>query len=87
MGGLGASTRRPSTSLQPLRFSRHARNRLRHLGVRPADARAALADPRAIGEDDRGNVAVTAEVAGHTLTFIIAGDDPRFVITVIPRRS
>jgi hypothetical protein len=38
-----------------------------------------------IGEDDRGNVAVTAQVEGRPFTFIIAADDPQLVITVIQR--
>ena len=74
-------------SPSPLRFSRHARNKMRHAGIRPADARASLADPSEIGEDKHGNRAVSADLAGRRVTFIIAADDPQLVITVILRRS
>jgi hypothetical protein len=82
-----AFDREAATPRSLIRFSRHARNKLRHARISPADARDALAGPREIGEDRQGNVAVTAEVAGRSVTFIIAVDDPRLVITVILRRS
>lgn len=70
-----------------MRFSRHARNKMRHAGIRPADVHASLAEPSGIGEDKRGNTAVSADIAGRRVTFIIAADDPQLVITVILRRS
>jgi hypothetical protein len=69
-----------------MRFTHHARNRMRRYGISPADIRGLLANPTATRQDERGNPKVTGVVEGRSVSVVLAADDPGLVITVYPKR-
>jgi len=66
-----------------VKFSRHAKNRMRRWKWTPTDVRRALDDPRARwGLDPDGNPLARTTITGTPVRIIIAQDDPDFVITI-----
>jgi Domain of unknown function (DUF4258) len=72
--------------MESLRFSRHARNRMRWFGLTPADICEVLASPEWTGQDDDGNALVDGQIRGVRICVVIAQDDPTRVITIFKRR-
>jgi Domain of unknown function (DUF4258) len=70
-----------------MRFTHHARNRMRHYGISPAEVRVVLADPIDTRQDWRGNPKVTGAVGGRSVVVVLAADDPGLVITLYKKRS
>jgi hypothetical protein len=69
-----------------VRFTHHARNRMRHYGISQAQVRVVLANPMDTRQDERGNPKVTGTVGGRSVVVVLAADDPAVVITVYPKR-
>jgi hypothetical protein len=68
-----------------VRFSRHAKNEMRLYGISRADIEEAVARPRLIGADERGNPRLTGlDREGRAIIVVIADDDHDFVITTFP---
>lgn len=66
-----------------MRFTRHARNKLRYLRLSPTDiAELVWTDSGWISSDESGNIVVTGIVHGCEVTAVLAGDDPGLVITI-----
>lgn len=66
-----------------MRFSRHARNQMRGLGIAPRDVRAFVGSEAGwISLARNGNIRVTGVIGGHGVRVVIAIDDPVYVITV-----
>lgn len=70
-----------------MRFTHHARNKMRQRGISPADVRVALANPHETRQDDRGNPVIAGVVEGRPLVVVLAADDPGLVITVYWRKA
>jgi hypothetical protein len=69
-----------------VRFSRHAKNRMRgaRVGQKTVESIVATPDSRAVDSD--GNPILSgADDRGRAFEVVIALDDPEFVNTVIPR--
>lgn len=70
-----------------MRFSRHAKNRMRRDKVDAATIEQIVLAPESLLIDDVGNpIAVGADMTGRTIEVVLALDDPDFVITVIAKR-
>ncbi len=66
-----------------MRFSHHARNNMRLLGITTPEVRDFLAsDAGWISLDPRGNIRVTGVIRGRGVRVVLASDDPGFAITV-----
>ncbi len=70
-----------------MRFTHHARNKMRQRSISPTDIGTALANPLETRQDDRGNPVITGAVEARSLVVVLASDDPRLVITVYWRRA
>ena len=71
-----------------VRFTRHARNRLRFFRLSVDDISALVwADAGWISQDESGNIEVTGFIRGHCVTAVLAGDEPDLVITIIGERG
>jgi len=69
-----------------VKFSRHAKNRIRLLGFRLADVEAVVSgEPGAL--DEKGNLIYSGEVSGIPVHVVVAADDPSFIITVHPKET
>jgi Domain of unknown function (DUF4258) len=69
-----------------MRFTHHARNRMRHYGISLAEIRVVLADPIHTRQDGRGNQKVTGAVGGRSVVVVLAADDPGLIITLYTKR-
>jgi hypothetical protein len=70
-----------------VRFTRHARQRLKLYRV-TRDQAEAIADSGALtGEDARGNPRRTGAVEARTIVVVIALDNPDLIITLYERRA
>jgi hypothetical protein len=71
-----------------MRFSRHARNAMRALGLSANDLTDAIvSDDGWISRDDRGNIMVVGFVNGQRVTLVLAASSIDFVITVYGERG
>lgn len=71
-----------------MRFTRHARNKMRWLGVNAGDVGLLLANPVETGQDHRGNPTVTGVVeGGPVVVVVLAADDPGLIVTVYEPRA
>lgn len=69
-----------------VRFSHHAKNRMRQYGITEEDIRAFIVAENRCGADPDGNPVYVGEIRGVRLRLILALDDMSTVITVYPRR-
>ena len=69
-----------------LRFSRHARNRMRALGLTPEGVSSIVRRGAPIAEDRDGRKRYEGEIDGITVRVVIAVDRPELVVTVYGRR-
>jgi hypothetical protein len=70
-----------------MRFSRHAKNRMRGAGFTRDAVEAMAADPDGWRMDELGNPVAVGWIRSVPVEIVIALDDPGFVITVIARRK
>jgi hypothetical protein len=71
-----------------VRFSRHAKNRMRKEGLPPQTIEAIALAPDERRADARGNpVAIGRDTRGWLIEVVVALDDLGYVITVIVRRK
>ncbi|HEX5375544.1 MAG TPA: DUF4258 domain-containing protein [Solirubrobacterales bacterium] len=71
-----------------MRFSRHAKNRMRRDGIAEKIVEAIAAMPDARRVDGRGNpIAIGRDERGRPIEIVVALDDLDYVITVIARRK
>ncbi|MDQ5895603.1 MAG: hypothetical protein QG596_1864 [Actinomycetota bacterium] len=70
-----------------MRFSRHAKNKARSLGVSLPELEFAIGLGRKIVEDVDGNPIHVVVVRGMPVRVVIALDDSDFVITLFDRRK
>lgn len=71
-----------------MRFSRHAKNRMRHEGIQLSTIEAIVVAPERRRIDDESNsVVVGRDDGGRILEVVLASDVPGYVITVIVRRK
>jgi hypothetical protein len=66
-----------------LRYSTHARDRMRERDVTEADVAAVLDDHDVSFADRKGNPCYVRHVSGRRIKVVVAADDAGFVITVI----
>lgn len=69
-----------------MRFSRHAKQRLKLYGVSQVEARRIARWGQKDGVDRRGNPRYVAHVGGVRIRVVVARDDPDFIVTVHDRR-
>ena len=68
-------------------FSRHARNRMRHLRVTPADIEAIVGQPERSDVDDSGKVRHYGIAGnGRRIRIVLASENPDHVVSVHERR-
>jgi hypothetical protein len=80
-----ASRSRPAGATdEPVRLTRHARNRMRLYGVNRNEVAEVVARRAQVDRDVSGNSVITGEVGGRSLAVIVAADDPNLVITLHP---
>jgi hypothetical protein len=65
-----------------MRFSRHARNKMRLYGVTQEEVAALLVPSGEGGEEERGNPLYKGEIRGMRICAVLALDDLTTVITV-----
>lgn len=70
-----------------MRFSRHAKNNARDLGVSVADAERVIRAPVRIDFDKDGLPRYTGYVRGVRVRVVVALDDPGFIVTIHERRN
>lgn len=70
-----------------MRYTRHARNRMRQLKVSPAQVEAFIASVGAVDRDPEGRPRYVGEVAGVRIRVVIAADDPTLIVSIHRRRS
>jgi len=70
-----------------MRFSRHAKNRMRRDGISRPVVESIVTGPDSTRIDVSGNfVAIGRDTRGRPIEIVTALDDPGYVITVIARR-
>lgn len=69
-----------------MRFTRHARQRMKLYGVSRAQAAAIARWGEQDGADARGNARRIGWVDGRRIRVIVASDDPELVVTIHFRR-
>jgi len=70
-----------------MEFSRHARNRMRRLGISRQDVERLRAESEAWDEDPDGRRRYVGHVRGTRVRVVVAVDNPDLVVTVHARRS
>ncbi len=65
-----------------MRFSRHAKNRMRLCGVSGDEVLEIISDQNRAGEDPNGNLLYAGTIQGLSLCVVLALDDLTTVITV-----
>lgn len=70
-----------------MRLSRHAKNKLRRLGLDRDELLKVLWAADLCGEDSEGNPLYVGKVGGIQLCIVVALDDGTTVITVYDRRT
>jgi hypothetical protein len=68
-----------------VRFSRHAKNKARALGLFVADAEHVIASAIRIDSDPHGLPRYTGYVRGIRVRVVVALDDPEFIVTIHER--
>lgn len=69
-----------------MRFSRHAKNKARGLGVDVTDAEAVVAQPFEVDYDEDGKPRYTGEIRGVRVRVVVALDEPDLIVTIHDRR-
>lgn len=69
-----------------MRFSRHAKQRLKLYGVNQVEARRIARWGTKDGVDRDGNPRYVGRVGGVLIRVVVGSDDPDFVVTVHDRR-
>jgi len=70
-----------------LRFSRHARNRLRNLNLEPGDIEDLVASGPPVDRDPDGRKRYEGYIGGSIVRVVLAVDRQGFVVTVHRRRK
>jgi len=70
-----------------VRFSHHAKNRARRLGVAIEDADAVIESTIFVDADESWNPRYTGYVGGIRVRVVVALDDPKFIVTIHKRRN
>jgi hypothetical protein len=70
-----------------MKFTRHARNRLRQLGILVEQVEARVAHSKPVDADPEGRPRYIIHVEGRRLRVVIAADDPELIVTVHERRD
>jgi len=70
-----------------VRFSHHAKNRARQLGVAIEDAEAVIESSIFVDVDKRQNPRFTGYVGSLRVRVVVALDDPNFIVTIHKRRN
>jgi hypothetical protein len=65
-----------------MRFSRHAKNRMRLCGVSGAEVLGIISSDNRAGEDPAGNLLYVGKIRGLSICAVLALDDLTTVITV-----
>lgn len=73
--------------LAGVRFTRHAKNKLRSEGWSQADAESVVRAPVRSERETEGNWRYLGQIEGEWVRVVVADDDPDLVITVHPRRQ
>jgi hypothetical protein len=69
-----------------VRLSRHAKNRLRHLGGSIEDVERVIKEPTYFDWDHQGKPRYTGEIQGVRVRLVLALDERDFVVTIHKRR-
>jgi Domain of unknown function (DUF4258) len=69
-----------------MRFTRHAKNRARRLGITVADVEEVIADPTKIDFDKKGKPRYTGCAGNIRLRVVVALDEPELIVTIHDRR-
>jgi acetylglutamate kinase len=69
-----------------MRFTRHAKNKARGLGMNVADAEAVIAQPFTVDRDEDGKPRYTGEIRGIRVRVVVALDEPDLIVTIHDRR-
>lgn len=70
-----------------MRYTRHAKNRLRGLRMEDADVEWLIANPRCTDRDQDGNFRFLGEIHGVPVRVVVALDEPDLVVTIHPREN
>jgi len=70
-----------------MKFSRHAKNRMRQLKVTLADVEQVVSAPEHRDVDAQGRSRFGADVRGVWVRVVVAADDETFVVSVHERRG
>lgn len=70
-----------------MRFSRHAKNNARDLGLTVADAERVIRTQIRIDVDHHGRPRYTGYVAQLRVRVVVALDDPELIVTIHERRN
>lgn len=69
-----------------IRLSRHARNRMRALGLKQDEIEQIVWEGSSIGQDRDGRERYEGEIDGFTIRVVVAVDRPGLVVTVYRKR-
>lgn len=70
-----------------MRFSRHARNQMRRLGLSERDVDRVQAESEHRTQDPEGRMRYVGVVRGRRVRVVVAVDKPDFVVTVHERKT
>jgi hypothetical protein len=70
-----------------VRYTRHAKNGARWLGVTEADVKHVLTNACVVDTDEDGNPRFTGWVKGKRIRIVLALDQPELIVTIHPRRK
>jgi hypothetical protein len=70
-----------------MKFTRHARNRLRHLAIITEQVEARVARGRPVDAEPEGRPRYIIRVGGRRVRVVVAADDPQLVVTVHDRKD
>jgi mRNA-degrading endonuclease RelE of RelBE toxin-antitoxin system len=70
-----------------VRFTRHAKNRAREIGVTVADAERLVAAPDRIELGRNGKWAYVGRIRDQRVRVVVALDDPELIVTIHRRRK
>jgi hypothetical protein len=70
-----------------MRFTRHAKNGLRSLGVNRTDVEHVIANPVRIDWDEKGRPRYTGYIGDVRVRVVVALDEPDLVVTIHDRRN
>ncbi len=69
-----------------MRYTRHAKNQARRLGMSDADVERVVASPLYADADEDGKPRFVGDVRGVRVRVVVALDEPDLVVTIHPRR-